>query len=178
MRRWRARAVLYGIEHYSNLLLERGENRYGFLHLTLEEMLAAKGIVLLLDEDPAAVQQLFEQYLFDGAWNETLRLTVGVLGVVQQRPKAAARLLRQILQLGATGENTQRQIIFAGEALLDVGKSNVSPRTVTTVIEKLVETMQHADTPIRTRCSAATRADRWGWLPDSGWRRYAAARAG
>jgi len=48
--RQRGRAFLESVQRYSNLLLERGERQYGFLHLTLEEMLAAKGIAQRLDD--------------------------------------------------------------------------------------------------------------------------------
>jgi predicted NACHT family NTPase len=39
-----ARGFLDNVHHYSNILVERGQKQYGFLHLTFEEMLAAYGI--------------------------------------------------------------------------------------------------------------------------------------
>ncbi|MCP4686000.1 MAG: NACHT domain-containing protein, partial [bacterium] len=63
--RQRGRDFLAGVQTYSNLLLERGEQQYGFLHLTLEEMLAAQGIAQLLDEDRPAALDIFKQYLLD-----------------------------------------------------------------------------------------------------------------
>ena len=35
-----AREFLVAVRRYSNLLVERGVDQYGFLHLTFEEMLA------------------------------------------------------------------------------------------------------------------------------------------
>ena len=43
--RKRARDFLDSVHKYSNLLLERGQGRYGFIHLTFEEALAARGLV-------------------------------------------------------------------------------------------------------------------------------------
>ena len=60
--RQRGQAFLDSVQRYSNLLLERGERQYGFLHLTLEEILAAQGIVQRMDASqdrrPWALQAL------------------------------------------------------------------------------------------------------------------------
>jgi predicted NACHT family NTPase len=77
------------VQQHSNLLLEHGERQYGFLHLTLEEMLAAQGIVQRLDEQQADALVLFRHYLLDPAWQETLQLAVGFIGVIQRRPMVA-----------------------------------------------------------------------------------------
>jgi hypothetical protein len=87
--RQRGRTFLDSVQQHSNLLLEHGERQYGFLHLTLEEMLAAQGIVQRLDEQQADALVLFRHYLLDPAWQETLQLAVGFIGVIQRRPMVA-----------------------------------------------------------------------------------------
>ena len=56
-----ARQFLDSVRKYSNLLIERGQGRYGFMHLTFEEMLAARGLVqkgqLRLDDALAEIRR-------------------------------------------------------------------------------------------------------------------------
>ena len=60
--RRQAREFLNAVRQYSNLLVERGQDQYGFLHLTFEEMLAAKGIAAQAQLGPAgAVETILHQ---------------------------------------------------------------------------------------------------------------------
>ncbi len=95
--RQRGRAFLDSVQRYSNLLLERGERQYGFLHLTLEELLAAQGIVQRMDASQEDVLGLFKRYLLDPAWQETLLLAIGFIGVIQRRPRIAGDMLQELL---------------------------------------------------------------------------------
>ena len=164
--RQRGRDLLDSVQRYSNLLLERGERQYGFLHLTLEEMLAAKGIAHLADDNLPAALTLLERYLLDPVWAETLQLAVGVIGVVQQRPKTAGTILQHLLTIVAPSEQVGQPVVFAGEILLDVGQTGVSRPAVLKITEALVETMQSAACPIRFRRDAGNLLGRLGWMPD------------
>lgn len=114
--RQRGRELLEDVQSYSNLLLERGEAQYGFLHLTLEEMLAAKGIAQVADEDGVEkAGQLMTDHLADPAWRETLLLAVGAVGVVQQRPAAAGKLLVMLLESEADDVPQGANVVLAGE---------------------------------------------------------------
>jgi len=118
--RQRARAFLQGVRRYSNLLVERGEGRYGFLHLTFEEMLAAKGIALVEDQEGLeAAMDVVCQHWLDPAWRETLLLTAGVLGIVKQSPFKAGRMLRQLCAEDLAGEDRGRNVVLAGQALAE-----------------------------------------------------------
>ena len=166
--RQRGRVFLDSVERYSNLLLERGERQYGFLHLTLEEMLAAQGMVQRLDEHTAEVQALFQRYIFDPVWHETLQLAIGFIGVIQRRPAVAGNVLQELLGLDAKAPKAQkgRAVIFAGEALLDMGAANISRKVALATEQALVQTMQATACPIRTRRDAGHLLGRLGWVPE------------
>jgi hypothetical protein len=156
------------VQRYSNLLLERGDRQYGFLHLTLEEMLAAQGLVQRLDEHREEALALFRRYLPDPAWRETLQLAIGFVGVIQRRSREAGAVLQELLigQLPAKQADRGQAVLFAGTALLDMGATNVS-RAVALIIEQaLVQTMQAAACPIRTRRDAGDVLGRLSWTPE------------
>jgi formylglycine-generating enzyme required for sulfatase activity len=166
--RQRGRAFLDSVQRYSNLLLERGERQYGFLHLTLEEMLAAQGIVQRMDASEEDVLGLFKRYLLDPAWQETLQLAIGFIGVIQWRPRVAGEMLQQLLAREASANKTGRgrSAIFAGKALLDMGPTNLSRAAALKIEHGLVQTMQAAACPIRIRRDAGDLLGRLGWTPD------------
>jgi len=167
--RQRARAFLAGVRHYSNLLVERGEGQYGFLHLTFEEMLAAKGIALL--EDQEGLEKAMEvicQHWLDPAWRETLLLTVGVLGIVKQSPFRAGRVLRKLCAADLPGTDRGRNVVLAGEALADVGEPGADRASAAAVITRLVRVMQDRETPAPARRDAGHMLGRLGWEPEGG----------
>jgi formylglycine-generating enzyme required for sulfatase activity len=164
--RERGREYLQGVHRYSNLLLERGEGQYGFLHLTLEEMLAAKGIAQLADESLEEAADVMLRHLPDPAWRETLLLAVGAIGVVQQRPAAAGKLLLALLLKSPAPEAPRgANVTLAGEALLDVGQVGVG-RAAGRVTAALLETMQDPACHIRERRDAGALLGRLGWRPE------------
>jgi formylglycine-generating enzyme required for sulfatase activity len=166
--RQRGRAFLDSVQRHSNLLLERGERQYGFLHLTLEEMLAAQGIVQRLDEQQADALALFRQYLLDPAWQETLQLAIGFIGVIQRRPRVAGEILQELFAGERTANQADkgRSAIFAGTALLDMGVINLGHAAASKVEAALVQTMQAAACPIRTRRDAGDLFGSLGWTPE------------
>jgi formylglycine-generating enzyme required for sulfatase activity/energy-coupling factor transporter ATP-binding protein EcfA2 len=163
--RRRGQGFLRGVEEYSNLLLERGEKQYGFLHLTLEEMLAAKGLAQLYFDDAERALALVRQTIGDPRWHETLQLTVGVMGVVQQLPKQAGLLLQKIVALESPDTLPGQAVTFAGDILCDVGPAGVSRPAAQHVTGELVTVMQRSDCPIKIRRDAGRHLGRLGWTP-------------
>ena len=161
-----ARRLLEGVRRYSNLLVERGVDQYGFLHLTFEEMLAAKGIALEAQLGPQGAVAIICRHLEDPAWQETIQLSVGALGVVGQQPLAAGQVLQQLCQAQLADDVRGQNVIIAGKALLDVGEVGVGRRAAVLVTGRLVETMQAADLPARTRREAGLVLGDLGWQPD------------
>jgi formylglycine-generating enzyme required for sulfatase activity/energy-coupling factor transporter ATP-binding protein EcfA2 len=174
--RKQGRAFLAGVHDYSNLLVERGERQYGFLHLTLEEMLAAKGIAQLADERLADGVTVIVRHLADPAWRETLLLAIGAIGVVQQRPTAAGKLLLALLECCDEDIPAGAGVTLAGEALLDVGEVGVGRAAAARVTAALAATMQDPTCHIRERRDAGVLVGRLpasapprgpgGWRPE------------
>jgi formylglycine-generating enzyme required for sulfatase activity len=164
--RQRARDFIKSVESHSNLLLERGEQQYGFLHLTLEEMLAGKGLAQLYFDDPPQALTLFERYLADSTWHETLQLAVAAVGILKQQPRQAGAILQQILEMASPQTDPGRAVILAGQILLDMGQTGVSRAAAQKVTATLVESMQSGACPIRSRRDAGDLLGRLGWRPD------------
>ena len=164
--RQRGREFLRGVRQYSNLLVERGWEQYGFLHLTFEEMLAAKGIAALEQLGVQEAVNVILRYLDDPAWHETILLAIGALGLVAQRPVAAGAVLCELCAAAPDAEKQGRAIVLAGKALLDVGEVGVGRKAAAQVKQKLVAVMQAAAQPARTRREAGLLLGNLGWPLD------------
>jgi len=73
------------------IFLERGPDEWGFLHLTFQEFFCAAG--LHAEEQFAKVAL---KHLFDPRWEEVIRLGVGYLAMVQNRPEEARRFVHKV----------------------------------------------------------------------------------
>jgi len=164
--RHKGREFLQAVQRYSNLLVERGQEQYGFLHLTFEEMLAAKGIAARAQLGVQGAVEVILRYLDDPAWHETILLAVGALGLVTQQPLAAGAVLCTLCNAPTTGETYGRPVVLAGEALLDVGEVGVGRKAAAQVTERLVQVMQDAAAPIRTRREAGLVLGKLDWQPE------------
>ena len=78
------------------LLLERGPGEWGFLHLTFQEFFVAAGL-----HAAERFQDVAFQHLFDPRWEEVIRLGVGYMALVQKRPTAAQRFVKNVLEYQA-----------------------------------------------------------------------------
>ena len=126
-------------DEYAGLLLERGPGEYGFIHLTFQEYLAAVAIAQLGQRDVEPIVQMLAEHVDDATWREVSLLTVGYLGIIQQRDDAAGEVLVQLMrrQAGQAGS----AVVLAGEAVLDTWPGGVTQRCRTTVVEALLATM-------------------------------------
>ena len=164
--RTRARDFLDSVHTYSNLLLERGQGRYGFIHLTFEEALAARGLVqrgqLKLDDSLAVISN----YVADPAWRETILLAVGVWGLVREEPRKAGEVVRAILKMDCTGEAARTNVLLAGACLEDVGEMGLS-RAVANEVKDALLTACHNRLLLPTvQRDAGFILGRVGWNPD------------
>lgn len=136
----------------TGLLQERGYRRYGFLHLTFEEYLAARGLLESATvEDP---DSLFRLYSGDPRWHEVLRLAVAA---APQR--TAQRLLLQLLD--APGADAAA-VLLAGKCLTDIGRSGASQRAWEAVLAALLALRASASAALPARVGAATIVGRLG----------------
>ncbi len=163
--RERARDFLDSVRRYSNLLLERGQGRFGFIHLTFEEALAARGLVQLgqlkLDDSLAITRRR----LTDPAWRETILLAVGVWGLVREQPRVAGEVVRAMLKMECTGEDVGKNVLIAGACLEDVSELGLGRVAAGEVIEALLAAMRDRSLPPTVQRDAGFILGRAGWMP-------------
>lgn len=164
-----ARRFLQDVHDCSNVLVEREEGRYGFLHLTFQEMLAAKGIADLMDKEGLdAAMEVFHRHWMDPVWHKTLMLTVGVLGIIKENRYEAGRMLQALCKRDLKGGARGRNAILAGEALASVGETGADPGSREVVLSQLVQVMQDGKTSALTRRAAGHLLGQLGWEPAGG----------
>jgi formylglycine-generating enzyme required for sulfatase activity len=140
----------------AGLLVARGLDLFGFLHLTFEEYLAARYLVEWLDYEEEVARRVA-----DPRWDEVIRLGAACL-----RGRYVARLVGAVLGAGLKGEVLGRDVVLAGQCALDVGPRVAGGQVMETLTPRLVETMQGLAVPIRTRADAGEVLDELGWLPE------------
>jgi len=155
-----AREFLESVRRYSNLLLERGPGRYGFIHLTFEEALAARGLVqksqLQLEDSLSVIRQ----HVADPQWRETILLAVGVWGLVREQPRVAGEAVRAMLKMGQEG------VLLAGACLEDVGESGLTRAAAHDVRAALHAAHRERSWPPTAQRDAGFILGRTGWVPD------------
>jgi formylglycine-generating enzyme required for sulfatase activity len=154
---------LEAVHRYSSLLLERGRGQYGFIHQTLEEYLAGCGLTLL-PKDKAL--RLILTHLDEPHWRETLLLGIGALGIVRKAPREAGVLLEDLLAAEMPSQSRGNNLLLAGEALRDVGRTGIGARTAQRITTALVETLQDAAVEPRRRREAGLILEDIGWQPE------------
>ncbi len=142
-----ARSFIALMQYDTGLLQERGRERFGFLHLTFEEYLAARALLESVTvKDP---DELIHQHCTDPAWREVLRLMVAAAS-----QREAQRLLLHLLDAPATPEAHGRPVVLAGECLLDIGRNSATQRAWTAVVERLVQLVTSEQPATDTRIAA------------------------
>jgi len=161
----RAIEFLESVRKYSNLLLERGQGRFGFIHLTLEEALAARGLVQQgqLKLDPCL--DIIRRHLTDPGWRETILLAVGVWGLVREQPRVAGEVVRAILKMNCAGADAGKNILIAGACLKDIGAMGMGHSAANEVVEALVATSRSRALPPVAQRDAGFTLGRIGWTP-------------
>ncbi len=160
----KARDFLEDVHEHTALLLERAPGEYGFIHLTFEEYLAGVGMALQAEGQAEVIFDQIKDHIDEPAWREVLLLTVGYVGLIQQMPRAAGRVLELLVeqQPGQPGAS----VALAGEAACDSRAVGVTKPVLEKIIEALVPTMQSATVEKRLRRSAGMSLGQLGWKPD------------
>jgi formylglycine-generating enzyme required for sulfatase activity len=154
-----AHRFLEDVREHASLLLDRGGRQYGFIHLTLEEYLAAAALAQRGQQDVGPVIEALAAHVGEDPWHEVSLLTVGYLGLVQQRDEAAGAVLEELLRRspGPAGE----AVILAGEAVADMGSGGVPAGCREAVVAALLKTMrddEHVEARRRAAAGAALAA--------------------
>ncbi len=150
-----AHQFLSGVREDAGLLVERGPEEYGFIHLTFQEYLAAVAIAQIGERDAAPVIKTLAKQLGDDNWREVSLLVVGYIGIVQQRPSVASDVVLGLVNssLGKPGEG----VVLAGDAAVDAGPGGITPGCREQVIHALQPCMIDGDEIDPTRRTAAGR---------------------
>jgi formylglycine-generating enzyme required for sulfatase activity len=165
---------LEDVREYTGLLLERGAGRYGFIHLSFEEYLAAVGIARLGQREIEPIVEILASHVRDVGWREVTLLTIGYLGVVQQWEEVASDVVSALIVRG-TGAPGQ-SVVLAGESVVDAWPGGVTPHCKGRVVQALMETLvddRGVELALRVRAGDVLarlddprfRGDAW-YLPD------------
>jgi formylglycine-generating enzyme required for sulfatase activity len=152
-----ARKFFKDVRDAASILVERGGHRYGFLHLTFQEYLAAATLAQrATDDGAAATVEALAPHIGKAEWHEVVLLTVGHLAVVGRSEKRATEVVEGLLakRPGPPGEAA----VWMGEAVADAGRGAVTEACRKKVVSVLLETMQAAGRVEPARRAAAGKA--------------------
>ncbi|HKH47862.1 MAG TPA: SUMF1/EgtB/PvdO family nonheme iron enzyme [Thermoanaerobaculia bacterium] len=147
-----ARQFMEDVHKGTALLVDRGGQRYGFLHLTFQEYLAGMALAKLAEQEVGPLVDALAARVDDTAWREVLLLAVGYLGIVQKRDGAAGAVLEELIERapGSPGE----AVVLAGRAVADMRAGGVTPACRQKVVEALLVTMRSDRAEPRRRAEA------------------------
>jgi HEAT repeat protein len=95
----------------TGLLIERGHDAYGFLHLTFQEYFVGRALASLNDDER---WKMVKPHLHDPRWREPILLCAGRLGVVENRRPQVTAFVRSILNCDdPTEEKLHRNLLLA-----------------------------------------------------------------
>jgi vesicle coat complex subunit/energy-coupling factor transporter ATP-binding protein EcfA2 len=128
------------IRAMSGLIIERGQDAFGFLHLTFQEYFAGRALAAMSEEER---WQMLLPHLHAPRWREPILLCAGRLGVVENRRPQVSTLARQILNCKDETEQDLRRNLLLVLAIAgdDV---NLEPELINEII-------QQAETCLPTR---------------------------
>jgi formylglycine-generating enzyme required for sulfatase activity len=146
------RHFLEDVRDHAALLLDRGGRQYGFIHLTFQEYLAAVALAQKGQQEIGPVVDALAAHVGEPAWYEVSLLTIGYLGIVQQRDEAASAVVQELTSRkpGPPGE----AVVLAGRAVVDAGVAGVTPACRESVVNELLETIRTEGVKAERRAAA------------------------
>lgn len=113
----KAALFLKDMRHFAGLLAERGQDAFGFLHLTFQEYFAGRALARM---DPEERWAILKENLHRQRWREPILLCAGQLGIVEGRNRAVSELGRRILGAQSPHEEIlHRDVLLAGAMAAD-----------------------------------------------------------
>ena len=112
-----AEQFLQTVRGKTGILVERGKQRYGFLHLTFEEYFAAKELIV----QKKTRADFIKQHLHDPRWREVILLAIGSIGILEADEEGVTEIVQEaILRAESAFEPwLYRDLLFAGLCLAD-----------------------------------------------------------
>jgi formylglycine-generating enzyme required for sulfatase activity len=148
-----AHRFLTDVREHTSLLVDKGGRQYSFIHLTFQEYLTAAALAQRGQQEVEPIVEALSLHVGEATWREVSLLTLGYLGLVQQRDEAAGAVLGELVQRspGPAGEAA----ILAGEALLDMGHGIITSEFRVRIVEALLQTIRDDQKVKRSRRTAA-----------------------
>jgi HEAT repeat protein len=111
-----AEAFLKTVRGQTGILIERGKERYGFLHQAFEEYFAARELEKRPDRN-----DFIKQHLHEARWREVILLTAGAIGILHSNEEGVTELVQDVIMqaLSPFEEWLHRDLLFAGLCLAD-----------------------------------------------------------
>lgn len=156
-----ARQFVDDLRKHSGLLLHRGGQRFGFIHLTFQEYLAAWALADQAQENVEPLVKALSRRLGEPEWREVSLLALGCLGVIQQRDRSASQVMERLIAevLG----RPEDALILVADAVADIGAVGVTTETRTNVAAELLRAMLNdKGTNLQYRAAAGERLARVG----------------
>lgn len=118
-----AREFVDSVRKHSNILIERGHGYYGFVHIALEEHLAARGLIQLPTETSI---EFIDKHQNDPYWREVIISAIGLWGARGQL-RVVGEIVKKILATGDEG------VKFASMILEQVGEQSFEKTIVSEI---------------------------------------------
>jgi HEAT repeat protein/predicted phosphodiesterase len=117
-----AKRCFLDVRDIAGLIAERGQDAYGFLHLTFQEYFVGRA---LARENADERWRRIAPHLHDPRWRESILLCAGQLGVQEQRGEEVDDLVRRILGACSEHEEMLHRDLFLATAVIadDVASS-------------------------------------------------------
>ena len=145
-----ARQFIEDVKRYTGVLTERGQNAYGFIHLTFEEYLAAREITFCGQVEKEKAVVLLREHVSDPAWQEVVRLAVGYTSIIAKEERAAGMMVEGLLKSGGESRGVQN-VLVAGECVRDAQIEGVGAESWAAVAKELVGLVSDAGVDVRAR---------------------------
>lgn len=130
-----ARRFLREMREMTGLLVARGYDAFGFLHLTFQEYFAGRALALLGADER---WEILHSHLHDPRWREPILLCAGRLGVAENRRKEVTIFVRRILSTpDPTESDLHRNLLLALAVACD--DVNLDPAALEELIEVAVQ---------------------------------------
>lgn len=136
-----AESFLDDVRRESSLLLDQGGHKFGFIHLTFQEYLAAVALVALAPLDVTPLIEALAPHVGDeqeSSWHEVALLAIGLLS--NRHEQAAGAAIDELLAR-RPGDPGAAEVL-AGRAVIDAGHRGVPQAVRARVVTALFETLR------------------------------------
>ena len=132
-----ARQFIRDVREHSGLLIDRGGQRFGFMHLTFMEYLAGVSLAKFSQQGLQALLNGIVAHADKAEWRETILLAISHLGLNQNNDQLTTDLLMALMDAPAQQSGSHYEI--AAAALADMGDGGVTISGWQQIRQRLLE---------------------------------------